>query len=142
MKHKTLIQLRDADFVECLRSVAGRYEKDRRTVSPEIIIAEAIASRPRRYYLSFTTVHNTLSRLRSAGTLSVAPLSGSVNSRCQWIDINRAVSRYLALHKGASLADAISYVVNFSRPDRFYISDRKARELFRRTLRREYHYVG
>ncbi len=142
MNHKTLTQLRDDDFADCLRAVAGRYEKDRRAVSAETIIAEAMATSPKRYYVAFATIVQNVSRLLRSGYAADDPKLTSLNARQQWLDIYRSVRRYMILHKDASLDDAITYVVNYTRPARFYISDKKARELFRRTLRCVYHYVA
>lgn len=142
MNHKTLIQLRDEDFADCLRAVAKNYNRASTRVTPEIIISEALASQPRRYYLSFKTIAANLSRLRNAGTLASKSSTNRSTTLEQWRDINKAVSRYMARNKHVSLSEAITYVVNFSRPTRFFISDKKAYELFRRTLRREYRIVG
>lgn len=142
MNYKTLIQLRDEDFADCLRAVAKNYDKTSSPVTPEIIIAEALASQPQRYYLSFKTVSANLSRLRNSGTLASKSKANRSATLEQWRDINKAVSRYMARNKHVSLSEAITYVVNFSRPSRFFISDKKAYELFRRTLRREYRIVG
>lgn len=141
MKHINLSARRDADFAQCLRTVARRYEKDRRNVTPETIIAEAMASKPQRYYLSFSTIVTNLSRIRKSGFFSRTEECDKNHTRRQWHEINRAVNRYLARNKGATLTDAITHVICFSRPERFYISDKKAHELFRRTFRREYRYV-
>ncbi len=141
MKHINLSSLRDADFAECLRAVARRYEKERRRVTPETIIAEALASKPQRYYLSFSTIMTNLSRIRNSGFFSRSAECDKSHTRRQWHEINRAVNHYIAFHKGATLTDAITHVICFSRPERFYISDKKAWEVFRRTFRREYRYV-
>ena len=141
MKHINLSSQRDADFAQCLRDVAKRYEKDRLSGTPETIIAEAMESQPPRYYLSFFTIVTNLSRIRNSVFFSRTEECDKNHTRRQWHEINRAVNRYLARNKGASLTDAVTHVVCFSRPERFYISDKKAREVFRRTFRREYRYV-
>lgn len=138
MKQKTLIQLRDEDFIDSLRSTMRRLKRERRFAAPSQIIAEALASRPRRYYLSYTTVATRLMRLRNSGQLKISG-SGKVSLAVrQWADINSAVDRYLCRHKRATIGEAISYVVAFDRPCRFYISDKKARELFRGVSRPTY----
>ena len=141
MNSKTLTQLRDDDFANSLRSVARSYGNTSDRVTPETIIAEALASRPQRYYLTFRTISVTLPRLRNSGALKTNGRSQRSATIEQWRDINDAVSRYMALHRRATLADAITHVINFSRPSRFFISEKKAQELFRRTLRREYRIV-
>lgn len=142
MNHKTLTQLRDDDFAECLRAVAKSYDKSPFSVTPEIIITQALALQPQRYYLSFNTIAANLPRLRNSGLFSSKSKAKRSATFEQWRDINNAVSCYMMRNKRATLYDAISHVINFGRPSRFFISDKKAHELFRRTLRREYRIVA
>ncbi len=139
MKHKTMAQLRDEDFVDCLRRAIKRHSADKKPSTSSQIIAEALASQPRRYYLSYSTIESGLGRLRNDGYFNRR--SDRMTYK-RWLDINAAVNRYLARNKQAKLTDAISHVVNFGRPTRFYISDKKARELFRRVARRDYRVIG
>ena len=142
MNRKTLIQLRDEDFTECLRSTILRHQRERRDTAAAAIISEALASRPRRYYLAYSTVSTQLSRLRGKGHLKTAANRKSTLARSQWADISSAVDRYLCRNKRATIGEAITHVVNFERPKRFYISDKRARELFRCVSRRTYSLVG
>ena len=95
-----------------------------------------------RYYLSYSTVSTQLSRLRGKGHLKTAANRKSTLARSQWADISSAVDRYLCRNKRATIGEAITHVVNFERPKRFYISDKRARELFRCVSRRTYSLVG
>jgi hypothetical protein len=141
MNKNTLIQLRDEDFTDCLRTTLRRLRDERRYLSAEHIIAEALASRPRRYYLSYATIASRLPKLRKSGQLNVAEGKRVNRAVGQWADINSAVDRYLSRHKRAKVAEAITYVVNFERPSRFFIPDKRARELLYSLVRPTYSLV-
>lgn len=132
MKTESLIRRRDENFIKVVRDIIDRRYKAGRFATPSVIISEALDTQPDRYYLSCDTVLNRLPRMRRDR------LSGGSDkaSRMQWHDLNAAVDRYLARHAGARLADAVAYVIAFERPRRFYISDRVARDLFHRAVRR------
>ena len=91
MNKNTLIQLRDEDFTDCLRTTLRRLRDERRYLSAEHIIAEALASRPRRYYLSYATIASRLPKLRKSGQLNVAEGKRVNRAVGQWADINSAV---------------------------------------------------
>ena len=141
MNKNTLIQLRDEDFTDCLRTTLRRLRDERRYLSAEHIIAEALASRPRRYYLSYATIASRLPKLRKSGQLNVAEGKRVNRAVGQWADINSAVDRYLSRHKRAKVTEAITYVVNFERPSRFFIPDKRARELLYSLVRPTYSLV-
>ena len=139
MKTKTLSQLRDADFADSLKASLKRYhDRNERPTSTQII-NDALAMRPRRYYLSYRTVENTINHISNEPSRRQARHTAS---RQQWDELSRAVFRYLARHKDATTAEAVNHVINFERPSRFFISERKARELLRRTLRRKYCFIS
>lgn len=138
MSQKTLSQLRDADFALSLKESLKRCRQEFGRPTGTQIISDALASRPQRFYLSHRTVESRLRLIRKDGNYCS---SRRTPSRDQWAEISKAVDRYLARHKEADFSEAVDYVVNYARPSRFFISDRKARELFRRTLSREYCFV-
>ncbi len=138
MSEKTLSQLRDADFARSLKESLKRCRKTYGRPTGTQIINEALASRPQRFYLSYRTVE---SHLRTMRRNTRSDCGRTTPARDQWAEISKAVDCYLARHKDARFAEAVDYVVNYARPSRFFISERKALELFRRTLSREYCFV-
>lgn len=133
MTRHHLTALRDQDFADCLRRVVADSRNSGATSSR--LIDLALACRPRRYYLNYATVSQTLVRLRREG-LPTGPVDDHVLGR--WIDINNAVNRYIALHRHATLQDAITHVITFERPSRFYIPPRRAVRIFRSIVRPRY----
>ena len=136
MKRKTLIQLRDEDFTECLCAAARRLAKEDARATPQQIIDLAMNARPKRYYISFATIAQNIMRRRRTGYCGAT--HGHEATREQWRDIDLAVRRYMLLHRGATITDAITHVANFCRPSRFFIPPKRARALFRQALRTEY----
>lgn len=139
MSQKTLSQLRDADFMKNLKASLKRFHDRSERPSGSQIIADALKSRPERYYFSYRTVESHIRRMRKNRFDPVH--SRLTAARSEWVEIHAAVDRYLARHKKAPISEAIDYVVNFARPSRFFISDRKARQLFNQTITKKFHYV-
>ena len=139
MSQKTLSQLRDADFAKSLKESLRRYRAMSVRPTSTQIIEDALAARPQRFYLTYRTIEARINRLRreaiGAGGKKLSA------SQQQWVEVSAAINRFLARNKRATMSDAINHVVNFARPSRFFISERKAQLLFRLTLRREYHFV-
>lgn len=140
---KSLIQLRDDDFVACLRSVVNKNHKWLSKIDVATIIAQALAMKPKRYYLAHDTV---LSNIRRSH-FSTSSKPSSVNdesfsaARLQWYDIECAVRRHMATHPDDSLYEAINFVINFTRPRRFYISPSRALLIFKKNFRLEYRLI-
>ena len=138
MKRKTLTQLRDEDFAACLRRVAAENP----SATADELINLASCCTPRRYYITYTTVVTQLPRMRKKGLERRAVMPDGIPSRERWIDINNAVCRYMILNRRATLHDAITHVINFERPTRFFISRRHATDIFNALFRRVYRVVG
>ncbi len=138
MKRKTLTQLRDEDFIQCLRYVVSEHP----SASPDVLIDLAIASQPRRYYLTYNSVNTVLPKLRKKGLPRRPSSYSGKQSYERWIDINNAVCRYMALTKHSTVADAITHVLNFERPSRFFIPRRRAVEIFNAIICQEYRIVS
>ena len=139
MSQKTLSQLRDADFAKSLKESLQRYRAMSVRPTSTQIIADALAARPQRYYLSYRTIEARINRLRRETIAADAKTLSA--SQPQWAEISAAINRFLARNKRATMSDAINHVVNFARPSRFFISERKAQQLFRLTLCPEYHFI-
>lgn len=139
MSQKTLSQLRDADFAKRLKESLQRYRTMAVRPTSTQIIEDALAARPQRFYLDYRTIEGRINRLRRESFGG----NGKKLSPCQqqWAEISAAINRFLARNKRATMSDAINHVVNYVRPSRFFISERKAQDLFRRTLCREYHFI-
>lgn len=129
MQNNTLSSLRDADFATQLVAIADDFRRNSIPLSRERLIDLALMQRPKNFYLSFAYVYRRLVSLRRTGFFDT-PHADLKPLRMIWTEINAKVNAYLYRNTRASLTDAISHVLNFSRPDRFYISRAKADEIF------------
>lgn len=139
MKNNTnsMTGLRDEDFANKLAEIAGNLCRRGLHPSADDIINAAIMSRPRHYYLSYNYILRRLNALRHAGFFDGTQRSGGNGPRAMWHEIDAKVRAYKQRHRRATTEDAVSWLVNFSSPERFYISRPTAMRIFRRRFRAE-----
>lgn len=133
----TLTGLRDEDFAAKLEEMAANLRRRGLRPSADDIISAAMMSRPRQYYLSYNYILRRLNALHHDGFFdrNPAPMPGS--PRAVWIEIDAKVKAYRLRHRRATIEDAVTHLVNFCSPDRFYISRPTARRIFRKHFRAE-----
>lgn len=133
----TLTGLRDEDFATKLEEMASNLRRHGLQPTADDIINAAMMSRPRQYYLTYNYILRRLNALRHAGFFdrSPAPLPGS--PRAVWVEIDAKIKAYRLRHRRATIEDAVTHLVNFCSPDRFYISHSTARRIFRERFRAE-----
>lgn len=116
---KTATQLRNEEF---LRRCIGIFDKDhqegRISTLPDII-ARATAMQPHSHYLSYDTASRRLHRIMRNG------LENEIKedlAREMWAEILEQVKTCMSSTPPKSFDKALSFVLNFCRPSRFYIS--------------------
>lgn len=131
-EHTHLTKQRDADFTRCLEEMASSLRRRGLRPTPDDIIEAAMMSRPRQYYLSFAYIVRRLSALRKSGFFDNQPKAAAGSQRAIWYEIDAKVKAYRQRHRKATTEEAVSHLVNFCSPDRFYMSRATARRIFRR----------
>lgn len=127
-----LTKLRDADFTAKLEEMASSLRRRGIRPTADEVIDAALMSRPRQYYLSFGYIVKRLSALRKNGFFDESPRAAAGSARAVWYEINMKVNAYRQRHRRATNEEAVSHLVNFCSPDRFYMSRATARRIFRR----------
>lgn len=123
---------RDADFTSKLEEIASSLRRRGIRPTPDEVIDAALMSRPRQYYLSFGYIVRRLNALRNCGFF-VSPHKAPAGSpRAMWYEIDSKVRAYRQRHRRSTTEEAVSHLLNFCSPDRFYISRATARRIFRR----------
>ena len=123
---KSLIEIRNDDFV---RRCFAIYDKDLRSGERhtlESLIDRALASQPHSHYLSYDHASRRLHRIRRDGLANVYK---EELAREMWGELNSQVNEVMALHPRKTFDKALTFVLNFMRPSRFYISRDTARRL-------------
>lgn len=123
---KKLIQLRNEEFV---RRCADIFKADLAAgaIRPlDTVIERALNSRPRCHYLDFDTASRRLHCIERHGLEAAVanPLA-----RAMWAELASQVSQVRERRGCGSFCRALTFVLTFMRPSRFYISPDTARRL-------------
>lgn len=125
---KDMTKTRNSDFV---RRCVDLYESEaaRGNYPPlDEILFKAIAQRPMAYYVNFDRASRQLHRIERDGLDAVA-----VNrlSRRMWTEMREQIDEVMRDNPGKRFDSALSYVLNFRRPSRFFINLDTARRIIR-----------
>lgn len=123
---KEITKQRNYDFV---RRCVEIYEHERaQGKRPELdeVLFRAIGSSPKGYYVNFDTASRQLHRIRRRGLGSI---SCSPWLKKMWEELGTHVDEAMA--GGKKFDAALSYVLNFRRPSRYFINIDTARRIIR-----------
>ncbi len=123
---KDLTQARNSEFV---RRCVEIFRRDCRSgaVRPlDTVIARALAMQPRAHYLAFDSASRRLHRIERRGL--EAEVSEDI-ARAMWAELRSQVEETMARQRVKSFDKALSFVLNFCRPSRFYMSVDTARRI-------------
>lgn len=120
---------RDADFANRCLAIVRRQNAANLITDRDGIIAEALSSRPLSFYVSFDYALSRLAALRRHESRTHG-LKASAGQRALWLELGDLVDRHMRRSPKIKLTDALTLAINYGRPSRFYISRRKAREIF------------
>lgn len=128
-------ELRDRDFADCCVETVRRARFNNEQLSSAEAVARAMAMRPRAFYVSSGYAYNQVLRIRQMGgdrysTMATEP------SELMWLEIYGRVMAAMESGDHFCLFSAVVSVVD-SRPTRFYLSRRRAIEIFNGVVRRD-----
>lgn len=141
MEKTRFTRLRDLDFSRKLVETAKNRQRYSMPLTREAIIEDTLKCRPESYYMSTDNACVALRRLLKSDYIKLNVVSSNPVRQQFWVDLYKKVYSYRYRHPGTTFDDAVSFVLNFSRPDRFYISQHKAMKLFSKTFTRQPTYV-
>lgn len=123
---KSPIENRNEEFVRrCVAIFRNDFAEG--TVRPlDSIITRALAMQPRSWYISYDTASKRLHAIERHGMDSIVQCH---LARCQWEELRKQVDEIIAANPRKTFDAALSFVLNFCRPSRFYISRDTARRL-------------
>lgn len=141
MEKTSFTYLRDLDFSRKLIETAKNRQRYNMPLTREAIIDDTLKCRPESYYLSTDNACVALRRLLNSDYIKLKVVSPNPERQRFWIDLYKKVYGYRHRHPDSTFDDAVSFVLNFSRPDRFYISKNKALKLFAKAFAKKPTYV-
>lgn len=130
-KQTTLTDLRDADFVRCCGALINKMKRQGKSFTPREIVRLALAERPDGFYVSYeSALHHVR---RGCGPASTD--SSQHVRRGLWHDLCTCVERRMNARPGRCISEAVSHVLGYQRPGRFYMSERLAMAIFARNFK-------
>ncbi len=122
---KTLTESRNHEFLRRCIDLAGAELREGRSIDIDSIIDRVLAMQPRSHYLNYDTASRRLHIIERRG-LERAVASKLL--RAMWQEIGEQVAA--TMHSRRCPFDrALSFVLNFCRPSRFYMTRDTARRI-------------
>ncbi len=123
---RDLIKARDDEFRRrCVEIFKSDYNSG--AIRPlDSVLERAMACQPHCHYLSYDTASRRLHEIERYGLEAIVR---ERIARQMWTELAAQVADVMALHPRKSFNMALSFVLNFCRPSRFFISVDTARRI-------------
>ncbi|MCH5221022.1 MAG: hypothetical protein J1F05_01660 [Muribaculaceae bacterium] len=123
---KTMIECRNEEFLRRCAAIFEREYKSGKVLPIDKIIDQVLAMQPRSHYLTYDTAARRLHKIHRLGIENVVKED---IARDMWRELQTQIDEYLAQYPKRSFHKALSFVLNYRRPSRFYISRDSARRI-------------
>lgn len=120
-------QARDAEFISVCRQIIERYNRSGHRCSLSLVLDEALAHAPRCHYVSYDYASRVLHQMEMAGGVP----AGTTLRRLRWAELYNQVKETMEGPRRLTFDKALSFVLAFRRPSRFYIDRARATRLLR-----------
>lgn len=127
--------MRDRDFAACCVEAASRARFNNERLTASELIARAMAMQPQCYYVSPGYAHTKIKAIGSIGAARYSTMA-SEPVDMMWLELYERVVSEMEESQSRCLFKAVVRVIG-RRPSRFYISPRRAYEIFNRAVRAE-----
>lgn len=127
MKYNTTIH---DSFRRTVRRILARFQLFGRNISRDQLRDLALNSSPESFFVTYDTAANVIAPL----LLHCDPPEARTPRRKMWLEMARMVRQQMSPPKCLSFSDALSFVLNFRAPSRYYISNRTANTLIAREV--------
>lgn len=123
---KSLIENRNQEFRRRCIELFERDDRNGRVQSLDSVISRALLMQPHSHYLSYDTASRRIHRIRRYGMEHEVkePLAQQM-----WEEVDRQIDEVRARFPGKTFDMALTFVLNYCRPSRFYISLDTARRI-------------
>ncbi len=136
---KRNFELRDRDFAACCLETARRADFNSERLGAAEVISRAMAMQPQAYYVSPGYAYIQVMNIRRMGADRYSTMA-TEPSDMMWLEIYERVMAAMEDTSRRCLFSTIVEVLS-RRPTRFYISRRRALEIFSKSVRREIVYT-
>jgi hypothetical protein len=136
---KRNFELRDRDFAACCLETVRRAGFNNERLGAAEAIARAMAMQPAAYYVSPGYAYIPIGNIRRMGADRYSTMA-TEPSDMMWLEIYERVMAAMENKPRRCLFTTIAEVIS-RRPTRFYISRRRALEIFNKSVRRDIIYT-
>lgn len=125
--NNTATKARDAEFIAICLDIIRQHNRSGRDCRLAEVIDLALARRPRCHYVSYDHASRILHVIHRAG------LTAGENrlQRLKWLELYNQVKAAMEGPRRLSFDKALTFVLGFMRPSRFYIERERALRLLR-----------
>lgn len=129
---------RNRDFIRRCFEIYEANLREGRRLSPGELVRVALHTRPKAHYLAFDSASKTLHRIERQGLgVFKEPVA---QARCA--ELRSQVDEVRRVRKKLTFAAALSAVINFGRPSRFFMSEERALRILRPYYTRTFGFVN
>lgn len=116
---KKLTEMRNRDLTEASRRCAQLARQRGQRLTLGELMAAAAACRPKLHYIEYETASRRLKQIERKG-LEACVRPGP--ARQQWKELAEQVAEAQAARRKLSFSQALTFVLHFRRPSRFYLT--------------------
>lgn len=120
---KSSTKMRNADLVATARRLLAFATGRGKTMNVSQLLAATLSCQPKMHYIDFDTASRKLHAIERRGLESVVrtPIA-----RQQWAELRGQVAEAMSTRRHLSFVQALTFVLHFRRPSRFYIAPNSA----------------
>lgn len=118
---------RNRDFIRRCFEIYESHLREGVGLTAEELVRLALQAQPRAHYLSFDTASKKLHLIERCGIGIVKEAA----ARAMWTELRSQVDEVMRVRRNLTFSAALSAVLNFGRPTRFYMSVERARKIIR-----------
>ena len=129
---KKTTQMRNADLLVNARQVLSIATARGEVLNVAQLMAATINRSPKMHYVDYDRASKVLHAIESRGIDAVV---GNGMARMQWEELRRQVDETMARRSKLTFSQALTFVLHFRRPSRFYITANAAFRILNRHFR-------
>ncbi len=129
---KTSTTMRTADLVANASRLLAFATRRGKTMNISQLLLAALSRQPKMHYIDFDTASRKLHAIERRGLEAVVrtPLAQQ-----QWAELRDQVAEAMSTRRRLSFVQALTFVLHFRRPSRFYIAPNSAFKILNRHFR-------
>ena len=123
MNMKKSTMMRNADLVLCARQVLSLSVSRKQVLNLSQLIEATLSRRPKMHYIDYDRASRVLHAIDVRGLDAV--VKGKM-ARMYWTELRDQVAEAMSSRRNLNFARALTFVLSFRRPSRFYITPNAA----------------